>query len=422
MVLLSTQTIKGNSAAVPTIEWSNLSLTYPISARSVGVEVYNNTLYAFGGKPNSLSAPYLFYIDIDDLVNYNENDIDSAKWSNYSWIDDNSTGTLYSINYFSVTGSSLIGNLIYLAGIEVFPVMPVFDVETNSQVSMDSYNFSFPDVTDAACATNNGTHLFRIGGRYSDDQNSSHSLRIYNPTTDSWSLGAEMNEGRAFFSCNFDEVSNVIWVFSGRDWQSQGIKASSIEYYSFEKNQWFVLDSSLTFTRGTHTSIMFSIDSDALNYYNYGFVFGGGTTTYLTELLNISISNLNDSVVLNYSEYSAVSDLPQQVELINARYLPSKYDILNVSYDIYDIDPNYWYETTLVRKTMVFVAGEHKSTYLNSISKGVITVNETKLLPVPPTMVPTMIPTMQPTICMCIICVLTVCVVTRLAVLLHFKF
>ena len=48
---------------VPVIEWGTYDVKFPCSARSIGVEIYNNIFYGIGGHN---CDPIIYYTNIDE--------------------------------------------------------------------------------------------------------------------------------------------------------------------------------------------------------------------------------------------------------------------------------------------------------------------------------------------------------------------
>ena len=411
-----------STISVPIIEWSNFSLLYPTAGRSTGCEIYNDTLFGIGGIPIASSA----VINWTPLSNLFDTSISSTSptwqyWTNYTWQDEyvNITNTTYSYTRFSVTGSTSIDNLLYLTGIEGKHQMLIFDMESKTQISMNTYNFSYPFPVDANCAVNNGSHIFVLGGRTNggDAVNQSKITRIYNPITDEWILGANMNKERSFFACDYDELNDKIWVYSGRVWPSGGLYSDKIEYYDIRTDIWTVLESriglsNIQFPRGTHASMLWTSPTDSYmydensgginrnigNYYKqYSFIFGGYASSrdYYTEILSISVdkNNLSESEIFNYTLYGEESDLPYFETLINPIFLPEKYNVLNISYTI--LNNTHWEENIYYEKIFLFIGGQTDIpgyVYLKNIWKGAIKYNDSIVISAP-TMNPTTLPT-----------------------------
>ena len=81
------QVSRASSEFEVSIEWSDLSINYPLPLDSVGVEIYNNTIYGLMGYNGDLNdsilyPPKVYSTNIDDLFN------GSAVWTlRYEWND-----------------------------------------------------------------------------------------------------------------------------------------------------------------------------------------------------------------------------------------------------------------------------------------------------------------------------------------------
>lgn len=174
------------------MEWNELEMNYPIADRSIGVEIYNNTVYGFGGFLSDQFVTY--YANIDDLLNINgasELLDDDDIWNNYTWYYDYSAYNIsIGITYQFPTRTSVIGastrinNLINLSGLEVGSrFLLIYDLIENEQVPLNTYNFLLPVQNGAACSINNGSHVFTIGGA-----RVGNIVQVYDTINDKWTL------------------------------------------------------------------------------------------------------------------------------------------------------------------------------------------------------------------------------------------
>lgn len=392
-ITLATMTIK--SQTVPVIDWSTFDVSYPVEAASTGVEIYDNTVYGIGGK----HSRSVYRIDIDDLVNGIDN------WHEYEWKNDSTYVSTYGewLGYLRVTSTTAIDNLIYFGFMDLdydmgFGVMLIYNMTSNTQISMNLYDFSFPEPAAGACFVNNGTHIFALGG-YSNDVSFTvrARTRIYDINGDRWILAASMNTKRCLFSCNYDGYTNTIWAFSGRTTYNGGTVTKVFEYYKISEDKWYRLsdsDSRLTFAHDFHTSIQWNINDMNLFYINeYGldelnlmYIFGAydnDDTDYYTEIVSINTTILNKTYELDYTTIGSLSNLDilpntsDTLGAIQSGYFSSSYDIVNQSY-YYVGNGNEWIQHTVLQRTIVVIGGMMGTLSIQGIKtiwKGVITYN-----------------------------------------------
>lgn len=274
---------------LPLITWDTNILRYPIAASGVCFEIYNNTLYGFGGLNatgdyflgNYTAYNTVFWISLDELLSPNTTD-DILNWNVYHWQNDSaenmkggndfsgrfgcSSSAVASIVMLTQLGPENNTNEILMRYDYVFmsltdaTALLKFDLQTMEQVPFSDYNALITDQAYRSCIVSNNTHIFVMGGEYVN------SLRIYNVENDTWVGGAEydMHENRFDMSCSIDNEMKRIWVVGGFNENYKPL--NTIECYNVAENKWFLFDTKdnitdmywhLQFGRGKHAGLLY---------------------------------------------------------------------------------------------------------------------------------------------------------------------
>ena len=235
--------------------WSKADVTFPsgAGASSVGIEIYNNTLYTFGGQDSYTSfISTTYWANLDDILNS-----DSVSWSSYNWQDDPLAEEI-NLNIsdgFRVTSSTFtVNSTVYIAG--AYPIKGLllsFDLINQTQISLSNYTFKigYPSnyISDAygGCLTGNNTHLFYLGGETVVDQSfgsySPHdTFYMYDIINDIWYDMPNIASGsRSYLDCSYDDQENVIWIFGGWDGDYNFIDAeasNTFQYFDLVTGNW----------------------------------------------------------------------------------------------------------------------------------------------------------------------------------------
>jgi N-acetylneuraminic acid mutarotase len=167
-----------------------------------GAAVHNNRLYVFGG----------FQINIgmtNTIWEFNPMAAAGARWTQ-------KTATLpEALGYIPAT---TIGNFIYTAGGSAWDGTTIADTDFSYRYDPVADTLttitSIPRFTaETRALTVDGTMWVLGGGR--DAPNPSNEVNVYDPATNSWSLGPSFNLARRNFAADIDPASGEIYIAGG---------------------------------------------------------------------------------------------------------------------------------------------------------------------------------------------------------------
>ena len=263
---------------------------------SVGIELYNDTIYTFGGTCGAaIDIAKTYWADIDSFIN----DV-NVDWYTYTWHDDNNKNIS---NGFRGLNSVRVNDLVYMtAPWPIWNTMLVYNLSSQEQVSLHDYayqvggnrstNALYPDYQDSfygACPVSNGTHVFAVGGCSDGDLDDPFSeitifdtMFIYDIKNDEWNENSGPNiktGGRCAHTCYYDSIRNLIWVYGG--WKllpayfSPAAIHTTFEYFDLNTWEWSDVFS-MADSRTIHQSFVVSLYSSINHHFkHYTFLVGG---------------------------------------------------------------------------------------------------------------------------------------------------
>jgi N-acetylneuraminic acid mutarotase len=173
-----------------------------------GAAVYENKLYVFGGFDIAVGM-------VDTIWQFDPSAAEGSRWTQM-------TATLpVPRGYIPTTVS---GGLIYLMGGSTWDDvnLTILDSAESSVYDPDTDTISavttpIPRATAETRAVTqlDGTVWVLGGGR--DDPNPSNEVDIYDPATDTWSLGPAFTAPRRNFASDIDPATGNIWAVGGYD-------------------------------------------------------------------------------------------------------------------------------------------------------------------------------------------------------------
>jgi N-acetylneuraminic acid mutarotase len=167
-----------------------------------GFSVFNNKLYILGG--------YNISVSMDDGI-----------WeftpSPAGWVQKAAVLPV-PLGYIP---QCTIGNFIYTGGGSMFDPSVILVPTTNSfkyDPTADSITTiaNIPRATDNTRGLNFGNQLWVIGGDDTTYPNPTNEVDVYDPVSNTWSLGQPMNTARSNFATDTDGTNNI-WVAGGYD-------------------------------------------------------------------------------------------------------------------------------------------------------------------------------------------------------------
>jgi hypothetical protein len=201
-----------------TMEWVVSDMWPPAMGLDVlpgGAAVYDNMLYVFGGFNSNLGQVY------GDIWRFDPMAAPGAKWTKM-------TATLpVALGYIP---AATIGSYIYLAGgseyigglltdtTYSYRYDPVADVITTIA--------PIPRATSNTVAVTQNGRMWVLGGTFGG---ASNEVDVYDPATDSWSLGPSLTDVRRNFPADVDPATGRIFVVGGYD---PSVPTNTMEIYS----------------------------------------------------------------------------------------------------------------------------------------------------------------------------------------------
>ena len=416
-LVLVTQLSRFNSDTID-IDWTEAPSSFIGGTCSeVGVEIHEDTLYTFGGQCGFDASATTYWTAVDNILNEN-----TVSWSQYSWHNDSNVGISRG---FRVTSTIKIDDLVYIgAPYDLYATMLIFNLTSQSQVSLSSYSYQigFPSNIDTSwsepCSVTNGTHLFYIGGQAvksggpTDGYNLYDTMYIYDISNDAWSMGPTITSGgRSGHSCNYDEVTNVIWVFGGYKSYDTFIAINiftTFIYYDLNTLSWsneFTMDTARVYHESVlMSSSLFNSNNNNLNfvllvagYDSVNIINGVG---YVTESAVINVSNPIDPSVTVIGDSGGISgniqfngELPSTLSEISLKWINNG-NYINYYNQTTNIGGNTYQITSIFEYQIISIGGTSDSSYSSSIYYATITHS----IPVAVYTVPTTDPTTQPTV------------------------
>ena len=256
------------------ISWRTLEETLPEATTDALICLYNNRIYIIGGYTHNhipinntsiehkIPSTNIYSISLPSLLSTSTNN--PLLWDpTGTWQNDTEYGYIQHIAGIKPYAQEY--NLIYMTAPSIEGKMLIYDLDTQSQIAGNRYQWPMP-ISDLQepCTVSNGSHLFAVGGVKTGGI-ASNSTQIYDIEHDVWYLGAEMKYQRNAPQCiyytsdngNGDglelESRNILFVFGGRYndiSNNNAVSLNSIEYYDITKNKWYLLkDVSLQFAR-----------------------------------------------------------------------------------------------------------------------------------------------------------------------------
>jgi N-acetylneuraminic acid mutarotase len=173
-----------------------------------GAAVYENKLYVFGGFDIGIGM-------VDTITVFDPSATEGSRWST-------STATLPVARGYIPT--SVSGGLIYLMGGSTWDDvnLTILDSAESSVYDPDADTIAavttpIPRATAETRAVTqlDGTVWVLGGGR--DAPNPSNEVDVYDPGTDTWSLGPAFTAARRNFAADIDPATGNIWATGGYD-------------------------------------------------------------------------------------------------------------------------------------------------------------------------------------------------------------
>ena len=162
---------------------SNVKLPTPLHGLTTGF--WNGTVFVIGGRDDTYThRSEIYTIDVENILS---NSNDSTSWTSIgSWSTDATYG-LVSI-FHCTTCNVQVNNLLYMLGSangNANGKMLIYDLESQTQIAGNSYDYSMPQTLRYPCTVSNGTHIFVMGGQNSPSTGPLKYTQIYEIGEDS---------------------------------------------------------------------------------------------------------------------------------------------------------------------------------------------------------------------------------------------
>ena len=158
--------------------------------------------------------------------------------------------------------------------------MIILDLSTNLFVDNGGYNDALPTYTISPCVSNDGLKIYVTGGF--DVVYYTQTL-IYDISGDSWSMGAEFVNARAFHGCAMNNDKTELFVFGG--WNGNILtRLNSVERYVIANDTWTELNAQLN---EPLSGIVRCINNEFSEYTDYILCIGGGDGSSYQQTINI---------------------------------------------------------------------------------------------------------------------------------------
>eukprot|EP01083_Nonionella_stella_P143659 446932_1 len=251
----------------------------PIAAQEHFAYIYDHKLNIFGGittgKTRVLNTRYELDLNTIDFEAYFVDNVSSeinqtllstlnlnTEWTTIPLLfpTDRYPDTSYNYSQDGVvctgTCSTIVASFMYIingrSGRDWAEnqFMIVYDMSSGSFVSKSTYNWTMPTDIWATCVTNDGLRIFVIGGYDAilTKNTVTKQIQIYTIASDSWALGREFSEARAFHSCAINSDKTDIFIFGGCDGDENfcNIRLDTIERYNIQNDDWTLLNATLS--------------------------------------------------------------------------------------------------------------------------------------------------------------------------------
>jgi len=230
-----------------TDSWDTTKAPMPTGRVEFGVGVADGKIYVIGGANTHSSVPFGTVEEYDPLTNL---------WTTRRPMPTPRKGAAYGVidNKIYVAGGSAFSNWGATNKLDIYD--PLTDTWDTTKAPM-----LYPENGPRGAVLNDT--FYAIGGLINTPPWAGEkTVQIYDPTTDEWSLVADLNEGRTDHTAN--EVGGKIYAIGG---DSHVAPVTSVEEYDPNTNSWTIIDQTPTVIT-LHTASV---------YENKIFVFGGST-------------------------------------------------------------------------------------------------------------------------------------------------
>ena len=220
------------------LSWTHVGSTLPTNLFGASSGLWNETIYIIGGHDGTQQTTTIYSANLKELLSSSTS---SIWFSHGDWNNDSQYGAVS--NLYSSTGHTSVSNLLFIVQpVGNYGLMFLYNMNSSSQVSGTEYNYSVPHPLRYSCATNNGTHVFVLGG-HDAVPFSMNDNQIYDIANDVWSIGSPMYNNRSRPMCAYIEKYNSIYVFAGTNGATNDSKArNNIEIYRIESDTWYLID------------------------------------------------------------------------------------------------------------------------------------------------------------------------------------
>ena len=259
-VIGGTESTSANGPSVGTMEvydpafdsWDTTKAPMHTSRVEFVACAVNGKIYAIGGAGNHGASPFGFVEEYDPLTNTWDNTTKEPmptprKGAAYGVID----------NKIYVAGGSASSNWVASNKLEIYdPLTDTWDI-TKAPMPIAMYQPQGAVINDT---------FYVIGGLLGySPWTGQKTTQIYDPATDIWSLGADLDSGRVGHTTN--GVAGYIYAILG---DGQPPRVRSVEEYNPNTDSWNVIVDSLPFMKICHTASVFE---------NKIYLFSGSTTS-----------------------------------------------------------------------------------------------------------------------------------------------
>ena len=295
------------------LSWTTVETTLPTSLFGASSGLWNETIYIIGGDNTTQKKTTIYSANLHLLLS-SSNTNSSNIWLNHgNWKTDSEYGAV--VNLYSSTGNTYVSNLLFIVQpVENYGLMFIYNMNTSSQVNGTDYNYSVPRPVRFNCATNNGTHVFVLGGHTGGSfPLSVNHNQIYDIVNDVWSIGSPMYYNRSRAMCAYIEKYNSIYVFAGTNEEvniNNSISAgddvseapNNIEIYRIKSDTWYLIDDIEIKATGSNTKVHSKVIITEMQFNNFflASIIGGGDNT--TDMILIGNTFDELKLVTNMSD------------------------------------------------------------------------------------------------------------------------